>query len=479
MRRLNASAVVPAMIAVIAALATTVAASCERDDRECQAQNECPLDFVCTREGTCQPFRVPDAGPRDAGDRQGDDGVDVGESEGEGEPLLDTRLDTLAPITMFVPGPTSGTAFLAQGGERTDFDQLDIFDLAQGRVTSTYRDFRNNGPACELDTLRFFSAARLPLPAGDEIWYSCAADVWVESQEAGFVQRMPMGGASAELTLLVPSNDGTGNDADARLFFARRGDTTLRIAMFNRYLDAFGTQRTVETVPERFTAIAGLYLVTVDHPTVGDLILVFDRSSPPRMVPIQRAPRAETFVAPPNLVDTNLDVLTLPPETHFAYFRENVGIKDPIAIANLTEADRDTANLVVLMPTAGRGTVRFLRYESEQLAPGLDAFIDLDLQAGDVRPADLPAPSDRILFEERPAGSDTIFTYALTRSSHVWRFPLHQSRVENRLLEVERVLFNERDAPVGVLAVPRRPDFAWVAYSNRPVLELLPFVPPF
>lgn len=459
-----------------ALLLVAVAAKCGEGDRACRSQNDCPIGEACTIDGACVPLVIPDAGPRP------DSGVPLPPGGGEREPSFDDRIEVEAPITMFVPGPTSSTAYLAQGRlVDSGYDRVDLVDLGESRIVERFRDFRAGGPECFVDTLRTFtSSTSLPLPAGDEVWYSCASGVQVEQAERGFLQRMPMDSFSAELSLLVPSEDGSGNEAEARLISARRGGTELYVTLLNTRSDIPGEVRQVQTVDVEFTAIAGIFLLTDNDPFVGDVILVFDRSSPPRLVPLQRPYRADAFLGPTELFDTNIEPLTLPADTHYAWFREDVGIRNIRDIGTLTSEDQETANVVVLRPTYDRGSVRFLRYETEQRAPGTSGFIDLDLRAADVATAALPEPGDRILFDARPQGDDVLITYGLTRSSHVWRFPVHRSRADNRVTEVQRARFPRiEDRPIGVLRVPRHDDHLWVAFSNRPSIDALRLVDAF
>jgi hypothetical protein len=447
------------------------------DTRECRGLADCGLDLVCSRDGRC--VEKPPPGP---GIPPGDGGPIGGEGEGEGEGNVRRLIQTFEPINMFVPGALNEALVSIGGLPPLNFDEMRSFNVNTGALASTPRfNFTNGDPRCGLDTIRELDANLLRLNNGDETWFSCANGVQVDYEVAGFAQRyVDPGIPSVELAVLLPSNDGSRANAQARLLVARRGAPVLTEVIFNRSTDNVRTARATTALPFSFSRIMAIYRLTrgstVD-PQLGDLLLVFDKPDPPakpRLYPIQRRFGQDNWQEAGG--ETQIRPIDLPVGTHFAHFREDIGIRD-LTTLQTNEADNDTANIILTLPTTDGGVIRFLRYEVEQLSgEGQSNFRDLRLNASDPNRIAIPDARDRVLFVERRIDGEVEYLYSLTNSNHVWRFPLHVNRNDDRTNDVLRAQFNNQaDRPIGIVAFPPNPNRVWVAMGNREIIELLDF----
>lgn len=441
---------------------------------ECRGLNDCGLDEICSREGTCIPEPPPGDGISE-GEGEGEIPGE-GEGEGEGELPVDEIVQTDTFMTMFVPAGGT-TAHVALGLPGSGFDEVVPFDLRTGALGDPIFDFRGTD-ACAADTILELDEATLQLPDGDEVWFSCLSPqrpLQISFGDEFNLRFTPDNIDSAQLSRLIPVNDGTAAGSTARLLVAARGGTALQEVQLNpadqlqvpRVVNDLGAQAGVD-----FTAIMALYVVAEDDPTFGDIVLVYDRGTTPRLVPLQRAPSSETWIAPP-LDGSDLDILELPADTHFAFFRENIGIPD-LGGLSVDSTEEEIANVVLTRPTLDDGTITFLRYELEQRVAGSSNFNPLLLQASDPGDIRIPANDERVLFLERTVNGQTEYVYALTNSSHIWSFPLHVERNDDRRDDVLRAQFNNpSDQPVGVIPFPGNPGFLWMAAANRQIIELL------
>lgn len=450
---------------------------------ECEGRNDCGVGEICSRDGECIPEPPPGDGLDGGGEGEGEGQPAEGEGEGEGEGNgLDEIVQTETAMTMFVPASAT-TAHVGFGLPNSAFDEVVPFDLATGQLGSEpLFDFRN-GPPCSVDTFFLLEdSTSVPLPAGDEVWFSCLQGGVQIDYGGAFDERITVDNIpSVELARLLPINDNSSAGAEARVLVAARGDNTLREVLLNSSTDQVNTLRDVQVLPGTFTGIMAIYVLLVDDVEFGDVILVYDRDPDgnelPRLLPLQRLPNEEGWLAPEQIADggSALVTLDLPADTHFAFFREDVGIPDPDGLSFDT-ADQDIANIVLTRPATEGGIVEFLRYEVEVNAPGTSGFTPLRLQASDASEIVVPLPQERVLFFERSVGGQVEYIYALTNSDHIWRFPLHVNRNDDRVDDVRRAQFNDQsDVPIGIVPFPADLDRVWMAAANRPTIELLDF----
>ncbi|HEY4222565.1 MAG TPA: hypothetical protein VGO62_14520, partial [Myxococcota bacterium] len=365
---------------------------------QCANQSDCPIGKVCDGNSTC----VDAVPPGDAGFQPFDAGTQPGEGEGEGQGGDVVQVG--AAVALFQDDAAlSPNALIAVSG---GLDAAGTFDPAQGAlsIATPLDDFTTLQNGCGLDSIFRLSAASVGaniLPQGDETWFQCATHPRVIIASSGglaIASDPAPTPASAQLAVLLAPYVHTASENEvARVVTAARGGTALQILRIEP-TDAVNNARTADTVSVTFQHVQQIFPALVDDPTLGDVILVFDRGSTAKLVPLQRDPQTSVWHgAPLNGGSSNVVPLTLPTNTDAVVLRSSAA--DVIDFLNLsTSADQDkTPNLIAIAPRADTGSVTFLRYEQELLTANSSNFILMHLNIGAGDPAVKPGDTDRIL----------------------------------------------------------------------------------
>lgn len=413
---------------------------------ECESFNDCPIGQAC-EANACVP------GNGDSSGGSGGGGGRPSPNPGDGGPLPNDTVDELQveyPVLWLAKDPR-GTGrvvfpeFFETGGSVVR-DRLVSFDPAARSPTLREElDLMLLESPCSLEAL-------LPLEAYtayDEVWLACKRSPTLRIAYQGTLHQtvLPILG-SAELAFLTTPEPG----AYRRVLVAARGASTFLSYQLRDDQDGLETGHQTDALDASlsFTAIAGFF--PLDRTGLeGDHVLVFDRSTPPRLVPIQRDTTGEIW----RPSDT-LEVFELPADTHAVY------LLAPIR-ANNIPLDPNTPNFLTLEPKNGR--IRFWNYEE---AEEDDPYTVYETDPGFL--VDAPAASERILLAPSPSGSHLF--YALQTAGKIWRLPLAQGAESSvRAFQVDPI----SRRPSGL--VPTSEDRVWVSYSNDDILQSVPVTP--
>lgn len=471
------------LVALCAAIAATVIAGCPA--RECLHLTDCPVGEICDGTGTCVPDNGQpgiDAGPRDGGVVDDDGGSADG---GGGDNLRVPRVEQLnAPVTALLRDPADAqSALVATWSSGGGLDEIGVLDLDTHQMATPPRfDFNDITGGCDVDELYHYAdQSPLQLPQGDEFWFSCAngGGALVHPTGIGFAQSYrdtQLDGI--DLAAFVDS--GTDTNGDARVVFAERGGTELKVVRFEdtdqelapRFMDDVDATLT-------FDAIAGIFTAVEGHNQLGDVVLVFDRGADaalPRLVPVQRNYGQQSWHGPP-LVGTTLDTLTLPEATHGVLFRTDPGLAEPTTLATGSD-DNDVPNLLLTLPTVGSGgRALFLRLERENgrdlsVETPVSGFPEVEL-GGASMPATVAAADEELLLEEYNFGTPW-FAYVLSNAAVGFSIPLPAAQNDDVTNEVRRGAFQSTaDRPVAILPVSA--SRILIGFSNKPEIHQVGF----
>lgn len=463
MRTLSPPVVLAAMVAAIVGVAVT---GCP--ERECTHLTDCPSGQLCDSTGTCVvdnsvPPPPYDGGPGGDGGPGFDagPGSDGGVNENLRVPLVE-QLNASVIAIMEAPGDPA-TALVATYNSGGGLDEVGELDIATHQMAgSPWVDFANIGGGCYVDEMHFFAdSGAVQLPQADEYWFSCSAGGGALIYYTGLTfsrsYRDPLID-QIDLVSFVDSGDDT--NGDARVVFAERGGTELKVVRFEP-TDQESAPRGIEPVAAdvEFDAIAGIFKVVEGDNQRGDIVLVFDRGGAgalPRLIPIQRNYGQLTWHGPP-IVESEIATITLPAGTHGALFREVPGIPEP---SNLTTgtADNDIPNVLITLPadTVG-GKAIFFRYERENgkdlsVTSIASGFPEVQL-GGASMPSTVASATDKLLLRETNFGA-TAFAYVLTGAAVGFSIPLPSGQGDDVTNDVARGAFQSTsDRPTALLPV--------------------------
>lgn len=473
------------LAAFVGAIGAVVAAGCPQ--RECEHVTDCPTGEICVAGGICEvdDHQPPpyDAGPPGDGGPGFDGGP--GTDGGPNENLRVPRVEQLnAPVTAIMQDPGDpGVAMVAIWSAGGALDEIGDLDIETNQMSTAPRlDFANIAGGCDVDEMHWFAdQSPLQLPQGDEYWFSCAVGgggvVYYTSLTFSRSYRDPALD-QIDLAALVDSADDT--NGDARVVFAERGDSELKIVRFEP-TDQESAPRGMEPFvgDVQFDAISGIWTVVEGDTRIGDLVLVFDRGatgSPPRLVPVQRHWADMNWHGPP-LVNTPMDIITLPEGTHGALFREDPGIPDPDQLTT-SAADEDIPNVLITMPTEGAGgAALFFRYERENgrdlsTSSPLSGFPQVSLGGANI-PSTLPLPEQKLLLRETRFGG-VAFAYLLTNAAVGFFIPLPSDQNDDVTNDIKRGAFQSvTDLPSAFLPVSS--SRMLIGFSNRDEIHQVGF----
>lgn len=448
------------LAAFVGAIGVTAVAGCPQ--RECELDRNCPVGEICKEGGVCEPFTPPVGPPIDAGPigpgRDGGPDVDGGPNENLRVPLVE---QVNAPVTAILHDPRDATtALVATWSSGGLLDEVGELAIATHQMASSPRyDFNNITGGCDVDEMHWFAdQGALQLPQGDELWFSCAVGggAVVHYGDLEFA-RSYRDATLDQIDLVTFVDSGDDTNGDARVVFAARGGTELKVVRFEP-TDQESAARGLEDVGDdvEFDAIAGLWTVATNDTRLGDVVLVFDRGGSgalPRLVPVQRNHGELTWHGPP-ILNSDLEAITLPEATHGALFRGNPGIPDPHQLTT-SAADEDVPNVLITMPTQGSGgRALFFRYERESgsdlsATSPVSGFPEVDL-AGTAVPATTPSATAKLFLTETATG----VAYVLPTAAIGFWIPLPSEQGDDVTNDVRRGAFQSTsDVPSAVLPV--------------------------
>lgn len=213
--------------------------------------------------------------------------------------------------------------------------------------------------------------------------------------------------ANVHFGISVESSQAGFYNMDRRLWANRE---TGEIVSFQIRPDDFREQPRVrdDTSALSFSAISQMW--QLDSTVDGDVVLVFDRSSPPRLQPIFRLHGTETWEEGP----ASLPAATLPAETHAIVVLSKI---DPFGV----DVDIGNPNIMAIEPETGM--VRFYAYGAS-LQNGQPFFVG-EYQYEAQPEFLMPLPPLESLLMLEPAANQVDVVYSHPSSRRIYLLPTH------------------------------------------------------
>jgi hypothetical protein len=404
------------LVAFVLCAGTVAASSFLGCTGECQYYNDCPSGEVCNPQKMCVSNGLDGGG-----------GITVGRPPrdgGTGGGTVVTTISTVFPIAWLSKDPRDPNrgmfpVYDPNGGN----DDLRTFDLLSGAIrtpadiellTLNVLDDGSPGAPCQADNL--YAEPNIPSEHGKpETWLVCKKGVGLRIHYNNeFLQpAQPVEGASPDGYVVMPivSTGVAFNDFPRRLAF-ERGGSSLHVYQLNANQDGLYITRLKDEVKVTFTEITQVWQLA-SVPTVGDVIVVFDRGTDgaaPRLVPLVRL--FDTTAWEPALNFTGLETLPLPAKTHAVIRIANI---DPRGLSPV-----DVPNVMTVEPETG-----YLRFFTLANVPNPVPPLELNVTLYEPTANFLdvaPASNERLLIEPAPGGEAATF-YVHPRIGRIWRLP--------------------------------------------------------